>query len=93
MTEHVGLAVKDNGVGEEFFVAAEIGAGFEVVDQGADAGKVVRGGELGDDEGEVAAVEGEVRGEGGGAADVEDALRLGLGFEEVEGAAGFLRQG
>lgn len=57
-------------MGEEFFVAAEIGAGFEVVDQGADAGKVVRGGELGDDEGEVAAVEGEVRGEGGGAADV-----------------------
>jgi len=34
-----------------------------------------------------------VRGEGGGAADVEDALRVGLGFEEVEGGAGLLLGG
>lgn len=29
-----------------------------------------------------------IRGEGGGAADIEDALGVGLGFEEVEGGAG-----
>lgn len=33
------------------------------------------------------------RGEGGGAADVEDALRIGLGFEEAEGRAGLLLGG
>jgi len=31
-----------------------------------------------------------IRGEGGGAADIEDALGVGLGFEEVEGGAGLL---
>jgi len=34
-----------------------------------------------------------VRGEGGGAADFEDALGVGLGFEEAEGGAGLLLGG
>ena len=76
-------------MGEEFFVA-EVGAGFEIVEEGADAGEVVGGGELGDGKGEGTAVDVRVRGEGGGTADVEDALRVGLRFEEVDGAAGFL---
>lgn len=55
MVEHFGLAVEDDGVREELFVA-EVGAGFEIVEEEADAIKVVRGGKLGDGEGEGATV-------------------------------------
>lgn len=55
MVEHVGLAVEDDGVGEELFVA-EVGPGFEVVEEEADAIKVIGGGKLGDGEGEGATV-------------------------------------
>lgn len=77
-------------MGEEAMVVAKVGAGFEVVEEAVDSGEVVGGGEFGDGEGEGAAVERGVRGECGGAADIEDALWVGLGFEEREGAAGFL---
>lgn len=55
MVEHVGLAVEDDGVAEELFVT-EVGAGFEVVKEEADASEVVGGGELGYGEGEGATV-------------------------------------
>jgi len=55
VVEHVGLTVEDDSVGEELFIA-EVGAGFEVVEEAANAIEVVGGGELGDGEGEGATV-------------------------------------
>lgn len=93
MVEHGGLAVEDDGVGKEALVA-EVGSGFgEVVEELADSVEVVGGGEFGDGDGEGDAVEVGVWGEGGGAADFEDAFGVFLGFEESYGGSGFLDGG
>lgn len=56
VVEHAGLAIEDDGVGEEA-VVAEVGAGLEVVEEGGDGGEGLGAGELGDGDGEGHAVE------------------------------------
>lgn len=56
VVEHAGLAVEDDGVGEEALVA-EVGAGLEVVEEGGDGVEGLGAGELGDGDGEGDAVE------------------------------------
>ena len=93
MVEHVGLAVEDDGVREEP-LGSEVRSGFETfLDVAAEAVEVAGGGEFYDGEGEGGAVEVGVRGKGGGGTDLEDALGVLLGLEEVEGGAALLLRG
>lgn len=90
--KHAGLAIENDGVSGES-LGLKVGTGLQFLKVSADAIKVLRFGELGDSDREGDTVKVGFGGERCGAANVDDAFRVLLGFEEGECGSGFLLAG